>query len=181
MKTWPIISSAPDTPDAPEIIANLWGGEVEISAVAVAPEVPASSQASMGSGTDGGGAAKLDTPDAQGGKMAPGPRGEAISGKDGKAPLPKFSLSAYNGGPMRLAGWKFPVVLDAAGAVGAAARGRAVQGASVVPDGARAGGAARGGQSLDRRRRVDAPESVDSPRARGPDRGRVVLGRSHLV
>jgi hypothetical protein len=113
--------SAEHAPEVAEIIANLWGGEVEISAVAVAPEVPASSQASMGSGTDGGGAAKLDTPDSQGGKLAPGPRGEAISGKDGKAPLPKFSLAAYNGGPMRLAGWKFPVVIDAAGAVGAAA------------------------------------------------------------
>jgi hypothetical protein len=121
VKLWPIISAAIDTPDVPEIIANLWGGKVEISAVAVSPEVPASTQSSMGSSADGGGAAKLDTPDSQGGKMAPGPRGEAISGKDGKAPVPKFSLSAYNGGPMRLAGWKFPVVIDAAGAVGAAA------------------------------------------------------------
>jgi hypothetical protein len=83
-----------------QIITGLWGGEVTISASA---------------GTDGGGAAKLDVPDSKGGKMEPGARGEKIDGKDDKAPLPRFSLSAYNGGPMRLAGFQFPVVIEASG------------------------------------------------------------------
>ena len=33
----------------------------------------------------------------------------------GKAPLPRFSMVAYTGGPMRVAGWRYPVVVDLAG------------------------------------------------------------------
>lgn len=42
---------------------------------------------------------------------------QAISaaGDDGKPKLPGFSMVAYTGGPMRLAGWKFPVIVDLAG------------------------------------------------------------------
>lgn len=42
---------------------------------------------------------------------------QAISaaGDNGKPKLPGFSMVAYTGGPMRLAGWKFPVVVDLAG------------------------------------------------------------------
>lgn len=34
---------------------------------------------------------------------------------DGKPKLPRFSMVAYTGAPMRLAGWRYPVVLDLAG------------------------------------------------------------------
>ena len=34
---------------------------------------------------------------------------------DGPAPLPRFSMVANTGAPMRLAGWKYPVVLDLSG------------------------------------------------------------------
>ncbi len=34
---------------------------------------------------------------------------------DGKAPLPRFSMVAYTGGPMRIGGWRFPVIVDLAG------------------------------------------------------------------
>lgn len=34
---------------------------------------------------------------------------------DGKPKLPRFSMVAYTGGPMRIAGWRFPVVVDLAG------------------------------------------------------------------
>jgi hypothetical protein len=34
---------------------------------------------------------------------------------DGKAALPKFSMVAYTGGPMRLMGWRHPVIVDLAG------------------------------------------------------------------
>ena len=34
---------------------------------------------------------------------------------DGKSPLPRFSMVAYTGGPMRVAGWRYPVVVDLAG------------------------------------------------------------------
>ncbi len=34
---------------------------------------------------------------------------------DGKAPLPRFSMVAYTGGPMRIAGWRYPLVVDLAG------------------------------------------------------------------
>ncbi|MBE3133662.1 MAG: hypothetical protein IMZ55_09320 [Acidobacteria bacterium] len=41
---------------------------------------------------------------------------EAAAGKDGAAAtLPKFSMIAYTGGPMRLGGWRYPVVVDLAG------------------------------------------------------------------
>ena len=29
--------------------------------------------------------------------------------------LPRFSMVAYTGGPMRIAGWRYPVVIDLAG------------------------------------------------------------------
>ena len=34
---------------------------------------------------------------------------------DGKAPLPRFSMIAYTGGTMRIAGWRYPIVVDLAG------------------------------------------------------------------
>ena len=34
---------------------------------------------------------------------------------DGKSPLPRFSMIAYTGGLMRIAGWRHPVVVDLAG------------------------------------------------------------------
>jgi hypothetical protein len=34
---------------------------------------------------------------------------------DGKATLPRFSMVAYTGGPMRVGGWRYPVVMDLAG------------------------------------------------------------------
>jgi len=39
--------------------------------------------------------------------------GEAAS--DGKPRLPRFSMVAYTGGPMRIAGWRYPVIVDLAG------------------------------------------------------------------
>ena len=39
---------------------------------------------------------------------------EAASG-DGKVALPRFRMLAYTGGPMRIAGWRYPVVVDLAG------------------------------------------------------------------
>jgi len=39
----------------------------------------------------------------------------ADSNSDGKPTLPRFSMTAYTGGPMRLAGWRYPVVVDLAG------------------------------------------------------------------
>ena len=33
----------------------------------------------------------------------------------GKPRLPRFSMVAYTGGPMKIAGWRFPVVVDLAG------------------------------------------------------------------
>ena len=39
---------------------------------------------------------------------------EAASG-DGKVALPRFRMVAYTGGPMRIAGWRYPVVVDLAG------------------------------------------------------------------
>ena len=34
---------------------------------------------------------------------------------DGKPKLPRFSMVAYTGGPMRIAGWRYPVIVDLAG------------------------------------------------------------------
>ncbi|OHB83977.1 MAG: hypothetical protein A2V98_14720 [Planctomycetes bacterium RBG_16_64_12] len=34
---------------------------------------------------------------------------------DGKPKLPWFSMVAYTGGPMRIAGWRYPVIVDLAG------------------------------------------------------------------
>ena len=34
---------------------------------------------------------------------------------DGKPKLPKFSMVAYTGGPMRINGWRYPVIVDLAG------------------------------------------------------------------
>ena len=42
---------------------------------------------------------------------AGGRRGAA----DGKPPLPRFTMVAYTGGPMRIAGWRYPVIVDLAG------------------------------------------------------------------
>ena len=39
----------------------------------------------------------------------------AAAGPDGKPPLPRFNMVAYTGGPMRIAGWRYPVVVDLAG------------------------------------------------------------------
>jgi len=39
----------------------------------------------------------------------------SADGGDGKPPLPRFSMVAYTGGTMRLAGWRHPVVVDLAG------------------------------------------------------------------
>ena len=39
----------------------------------------------------------------------------AAESGDGKAPLPRFTMVAYTGGPMRIAGWRCPVVVDLAG------------------------------------------------------------------
>jgi phage major head subunit gpT-like protein len=40
---------------------------------------------------------------------------EATAGTDGKPALPRFTMVAYTGGPMRLAGWRHPVIVDLAG------------------------------------------------------------------
>ncbi len=40
---------------------------------------------------------------------------EATANTDGKPALPRFSMVAYTGGPMRLAGWRHPVIVDLAG------------------------------------------------------------------
>ena len=40
---------------------------------------------------------------------------EASTPVEGKLALPRFSMVAYTGGPMRLAGWRHPVVVDLAG------------------------------------------------------------------
>jgi phage major head subunit gpT-like protein len=40
---------------------------------------------------------------------------EANAPADGKPALPRFSMVAYTGGPMRLAGWRHPVIVDLAG------------------------------------------------------------------
>jgi len=39
----------------------------------------------------------------------------ADTGTDGKPRLPRFNMVAYTGGPMRIAGWRYPVVVDLAG------------------------------------------------------------------
>ena len=36
---------------------------------------------------------------------------------DGRPKLPRFSMVAYTGGPMRIAGWRYPVIVDLAGLV----------------------------------------------------------------
>ncbi|MBU4400468.1 MAG: hypothetical protein KKE86_14180 [Planctomycetes bacterium] len=47
---------------------------------------------------------------------------------DGKPRLPRFSMVAYTGGPMRVAGWRYPVVVDLAGsAIAAAPQSEAAQ------------------------------------------------------
>ena len=40
---------------------------------------------------------------------------EAAAAADGKPALPRFSMTAYTGGPMRLMGWRHPVIVDLAG------------------------------------------------------------------
>jgi len=39
----------------------------------------------------------------------------AAAGGDGRPALPRFTMVAYTGGPMKIAGWRFPVVVDLAG------------------------------------------------------------------
>jgi len=39
----------------------------------------------------------------------------AAEGGDGKPALPRFSMVAYTGGPMRIAAWRYPVIVDLAG------------------------------------------------------------------
>ena len=39
----------------------------------------------------------------------------AVEGQDAEPRLPRFSMVAYTGGPMRVAGWRYPVVVDLAG------------------------------------------------------------------
>ena len=41
--------------------------------------------------------------------------GDADAAADGKPRLPRFSMVAYTGGPMRIAGWRWPVIVDLAG------------------------------------------------------------------
>ena len=36
---------------------------------------------------------------------------------EGQSSLPRFRMLAYTGEPMRIAGWRFPVVIDLAGMV----------------------------------------------------------------
>jgi len=40
---------------------------------------------------------------------------DGAAGEDGKPKLPRFAMVAYTGGPMRIAGWKFPVIVELAG------------------------------------------------------------------
>lgn len=40
---------------------------------------------------------------------------EAAAGDGTSAPLPRFRMLAYTGGPMRVAGWRYPVIMDLAG------------------------------------------------------------------
>ena len=41
---------------------------------------------------------------------------EAEAAVEGQAPaLPRFRMVAYTGGPMRVAGWRYPVIVDLAG------------------------------------------------------------------
>ena len=40
---------------------------------------------------------------------------DASAGDPNKPRLPRFSMVAYTGGPMRMAGWRYPVVVDLAG------------------------------------------------------------------
>lgn len=39
----------------------------------------------------------------------------AAGDEGGTPPLPRFRMLAYSGGPMRIAGWRYPVILDLAG------------------------------------------------------------------
>ncbi|MBE3098894.1 MAG: hypothetical protein IMZ44_17400 [Planctomycetes bacterium] len=39
----------------------------------------------------------------------------AADAAGGKTPLPRFTMVAYTGGPMKIAGWRYPVVVDLAG------------------------------------------------------------------
>lgn len=40
---------------------------------------------------------------------------EAAANPNAPAPLPRFRMVAYTGGPMRVSGWRYPVILDLAG------------------------------------------------------------------
>ena len=64
--------------------------------------------------TPSGSASALDVPDR---RRSPG---NGLPKSEGN-PRPRFSITAYNGGAMRLTGWKFPVVIDGEGVKLAAA------------------------------------------------------------
>lgn len=57
-------------------------------------------------------AASLDSPD----------KGTQERDANGDPPKPRFNMSAYNGGPMMVSGYRFPVVVDGTGIKAAAAR-----------------------------------------------------------
>ena len=40
---------------------------------------------------------------------------DVAAGESGKTKLPRFSMVAYTGGAMRIAGWRYPVIVDLAG------------------------------------------------------------------
>jgi hypothetical protein len=40
---------------------------------------------------------------------------DAAASGDGATALPRFRMVAYTGGPMRVAGWRHPVIVDLAG------------------------------------------------------------------
>jgi len=67
-----------------------------------------------------GNQAGIDTNEAS---KSPDPaNGKTAGGSPGKPPIPKFSLSIYNGGPMMVSGWKLPVVINCKGVKCAADR-----------------------------------------------------------
>lgn len=98
------------TQTAGAIFNTAWRADFSISAIAPNP------------------AAKLDVADGTVDKSAPSgagvngsPNGKMQPGIDGAPPTPRFTMSAYNGGPMQLNGYKYPVIVDGAGVKAAAA------------------------------------------------------------
>ena len=95
---------------APSTIIGAWDADLTITA-----SPPAANPSPS---------ATLDTPDATSDKAKGGPLANDKKAQcaDGKPPVPRFNLAAYNGGPMRLGGWKFPVVVESSGVKMAAER-----------------------------------------------------------